>query len=386
MQVLQALSGQLEATINPASYVGRIAALRAKLEEEKIDAFLVSHFANRRFLSGYSPNDLPPNETAGFLLITRQQAFLITSFLYADAARAETGPAGYEVVTMQGDQSFSQAIAQLIKDTRVKRVGFESIAMIFDFYDGIVQELGNAAQLVSTKGFVETLRLLKDEDELKILRRAIAISDRAFNETLPMIKPGVTEKYIAWEIERRIREFGGEALAFDTIVASGPNGATPHAVPGDRVLQEGESLIIDMGARYQGYNSDMTRTVCVGGPTPRFKEIYNIVLEAQLRACEAIRPGLTGQAADAVARDIITSYGYGEFFGHSLGHGIGLAVHEPPSLRKGSEVGLAPNMVHSVEPGIYLNGWGGVRIEDLVLVTPDGYENLTGALKNDFYH
>ena len=385
MQSLQAKTYLPETTISPARYTGRVEALRAKLEQEKIDAFLVSHFANRRFLSGYSANDLPPSETAGFLLITSKAAYLITSFLYAEAARAEAGPAGYEIVTLQPNQGYSQAVAKLIKDLGLKQVGFESIALVFEYFANITQALENAATLVGTRGFVEELRLLKDQEELQLMRQAIAISDRAFDETLPLIRAGVTEKYIAWEIERRVREFGGEALAFDTIVASGPNGATPHAVPGERQLQEGEPLIIDMGARYLGYNSDMTRTVCVGEPAARFKEIYNIVLEAQLRSCEAIRPGLTGQQADAVARDIIGSYGYGDNFGHALGHGIGLAVHEPPSLRVNSQITLAPNMVHSIEPGIYLAGWGGVRIEDLVLVKPDGYENLTGAIKQGFY-
>jgi Xaa-Pro aminopeptidase len=385
MQSLQATTYLPETAVSRVRYAGRVEALRAKLEQEKLDAFLVSHFANRRFLSGYSANDLPPSETAGFLLITPNSAYLITNFLYAEAAREEAGPVGYEIVVLQPNQGYSQAVAKLVKEHGLKQVGFESIALVFEYFANITQALENAATLVATRGFVEELRLLKDEEELQLMRRAIAISDRAFDETLPLIRAGVTEKYIAWEIERRVREFGGEALAFETIVASGPNGATPHAVPGQRQLQEGEPLIIDMGARYRGYNSDMTRTVCVGEPTARFKEIYNIVLEAQLRSSEAIRPGLTGQQADAVARDIISGYGYGDNFGHALGHGIGLAVHEPPSLRANSQITLAPNMVHSIEPGIYLAGWGGVRIEDLVLVKPDGYENLTGAIKQGFY-
>ncbi len=382
---MQLLSEEIKQNGSPARYAARVAALQARLEAQKLDGFLVSHFANRRYLSGYSAGDLPPNETAGFLLITRRSAFLITNFLYTDEAEKEAGPAGFEVVTYNQAEPFAATIVRLIKENGLKKVGFESIALVFDFYAEIVQQLENAAELIGLKGFVEPLRLIKDQEELLLLRKAISISDRAFNETRPLLQAGVSEKYIAWQIERRIREYGGEALAFDTIVASGPNGSAPHAVPSERLLQEGEPLIIDMGARYLGYNSDMTRTVCIGEPTARFKEIYNIVLEAQLRACEAIRPGLACEQADAVARDIISNYGYGDNFGHTLGHGIGLAVHEPPSLRKTNRLLLAPNMVHSVEPGIYLTGWGGVRIEDLVLVTSDGYENLTGAIKDGFY-
>lgn len=382
---MELLNRETEQLITTSGYARRLAALQAKLIAEGFDAFLVSHFANRRFLSSYSAGDYPPNETAGFLLVTHEAAFLITSFLYVEEARRETAPFGYEVIALEAGESYGQAVARVIKHLGMRRVGFESIALVFDVWAEAVESLENNAELIGTKSFIESLRWLKDAEELNLLRQAIAISDRAFNETRALIQAGISEKRLAWEIERRIREFGGEALAFDTIVASGPNGATPHAVPSERVLQEGDAVIIDMGARYLGYNSDMTRTVCVGAPTARFKEIYNIVLEAQLQATAAIRPGISGGEADAVARDIITAHGYAENFGHSLGHGIGLAVHEPPSLRKNSKHVLLANMVHSVEPGIYLPGWGGVRIEDLVLVTADGHEKLTGAVKDSFY-
>jgi Xaa-Pro aminopeptidase len=362
---------------------GRVEALRAKLEQENFDGFLVSHFANRRYLSGYSAPDHLPNETSGFLLITRREAYLITSVLYADQAAREAP--NFEVVTFGKGIGFTRKIAELIVGHNLKRVGFESIAMIFDFFVGILQALDGRAEFVPTGGVVEGLRVIKDAEELATLREAIRLSDRAFNEVQPLVKPGVTEKQIAWEIERRIREFGGEGLAFETIVASGPNGATPHAVPTERAFEAGDPVIIDMGARYQGYNSDMTRTLCIGEPTPRFKEIYNIVLEAQLKATEAICPGLTAGEADAAARDLIASYGYGENFEHTTGHGIGLAAHEPPSLRKNNQQKLEPNMLHSIEPGIYLNGWGGVRIEDLILVTASGHEVLTAADKAGFW-
>ncbi|HEX2915417.1 MAG TPA: aminopeptidase P family protein [Chloroflexia bacterium] len=382
---MQSTANKTAIRISPARHRERVAALQAKMEETHFDAFLVSHFANRRFLSGYSAPDHLPSETAGFLLVTPGSNFLITNFLYVDSAREETEPAGFEVVINVPGETFIQAIARLIRQSGAKRVGFESVALVFDYYEALSRELAGEAELLPTRGFIEPLRWLKDAEELVLMRQAIAISDRAFDEVRPLIQPGITEKQIAWEIERRVREFGGEALAFETIVASGPNGSTPHAVPGERVIEAGDPVIIDMGARYFGYNSDMTRTVCAGEPTARFKEIYNIVLEAELRACDAVRPGLTGNEVDAVARDIITQHGYGSTFRHSLGHGIGLAVHEPPSVSKGSPHVLAPGMIHSVEPGIYLTGWGGVRIEDLVLVTEAGFENLTGAVKDGYY-
>ncbi len=362
----------------------RVRALQAKMEQEQYDGFLVTHFANRRYLSGYSASDWPPNETSGFLLITPREVYLITSSLYADFARREA--TGFEVITFGNGVSFVKKIASLITGHGLKRVGFESIAMIFDFYMGIVRALEDKAELVPCWGFVETLRAIKDAEEIATLRQAIKISDRAFNEVEPLVQVGVTEKQIAWEVERRMREYGAEMLAFETIVASGPNGAAPHAVPTERAFEPGDPVIIDMGARYQGYNSDMTRTLCIGGPTARFKEIYNIVLEAQLKSTEAIRPGISCGEADAVARDIISDYGYGEYFGHSLGHGIGLAPHEPPSLRQGNQLKLEVNMVHSTEPGIYLPGWGGIRIEDLILVTADGHEVLTRAKKDGFWN
>lgn len=375
----------LEQQIGASPYAKRQEALREKMAQEKLDAFLVSHFANRRYLSGYTAGDYPPNETAGFLLITTSAAFLITSPLYADGAKTEVVASGYDVIVSQSGQSLALTVAKLIRQVGAKRVGFEAIALVFDHFFEVLQGLEAQAELVHTKGFIETLRLVKDPEELNLLRRAISISDRAFNEVSALVQPGVTEKQIAWELEKRMREYGAECLAFETIVASGPNGSTPHATPSERPFQDGDPVIIDMGARYRGYNSDMTRTLCVGEPTAKFKELYNIVLEAHVKACEAVRPGLTGEQVDSVARELITSCGYGDYFIHSLGHGIGLAVHEPPSLRKASQHVLETGMVHSIEPGIYLAGWGGIRIEDLLLVTAEGNENLTGAIRAEFF-
>jgi Xaa-Pro aminopeptidase len=195
------------------------------------------------------------------------------------------------------------------------------------------------------------------------------------------MKPGLTEKQAAWEIERYLREHGAEGVAFELIVASGPNGALPHARPSDRVIQAGEPIVIDMGCRVDGYNSDLTRTIVLGEPGEKFREVYAIVLQAQLAAEEALRAGPKGKEIDAVARQIIVDAGYGEYFGHGLGHGVGLAVHEEPGLGKLGEKPLQPNMVCTIEPGIYLPGEFGVRIEDMAVVTADGCRVLTKAKK-----
>ncbi|HID96168.1 MAG TPA: peptidase M24 family protein, partial [Candidatus Latescibacteria bacterium] len=196
------------------------------------------------------------------------------------------------------------------------------------------------------------------------------------------IEPGMTEKEVAWELESFMRTHGAEKAAFDLIVASGPNGALPHVTASERAIRAGEPIVMDLGCVVEGYHSDMTRTICLGQPDARFREIYQLVLSAQLAAEEAIRPGMTGREADAIARRIIEEAGYGEQFGHGLGHGVGLAIHEKPTLGKLSEDVLEPGMVFTVEPGIYIPGWGGVRIEDMVVLREDGVEVLTQASKS----
>jgi len=226
------------------------------------------------------------------------------------------------------------------------------------------------------------MRAIKDNAELATIRRAVAISDGAVEHIKKMIRPGITEKEIAWELEFYMRTHGADQLAFPIIAAAGPNGAMPHAVPSDRAVLPGEPIVMDLGARVDGYNSDLTRTICIGEPDERFRQVYGVVLKAQLAAEEAIRPGMQGREADAVAREVISKAGYGEYFGHGLGHGVGLAVHEKPGVGKTSEDLLLPGSVVTVEPGIYIPGWGGIRIEDTVIVTDDGIEVLSQATKD----
>jgi Xaa-Pro aminopeptidase len=224
--------------------------------------------------------------------------------------------------------------------------------------------------------------MVKDDDEMRIMRRAISISDQAFNIVSSRIEPGMTEKQIAWDIEKTMRELGADERAFGCIIGSGPNGAKAHAVPGDRQVREGEPIVIDMGARVQGYNSDMTRTIILGEPTDKFREIYNIVLKANQGVANRAKAGMTGVEINQIARDLIDAAGYGEKFNHGLGHGIGLEVHEGPSLGALSEDTLEVGEITSNEPGIYLEGWGGVRIEDLILFRANDVEVLTQAEKH----
>ena len=362
------------------AFEARLAAFRNKMREAKLDGFIVAHPANRRYLIGYTGGDMPPAETAGFLIVSATDAILVTDVRYTEHAATEAP--NIEVVEY-GRGMFVQTIGVLLRTHGLRRVGFESRAIIYDDVASIYGEVAGRVELVPQTAFVDGLRLIKDAEELALLRRAISISDQAFNAVRRLLQPGMTERDVAWQIERHMREFGAEAPSFDTIVGSGPNGAMAHAVPSERAIAEGEPIVIDMGARYAGYCSDMTRTVFLGTPDARYRDIYNTVLEAQARATAATKPGATGKAVDAVARDFINSTTYAGTFGHGLGHGIGLMVHELPNLNtRADDQVLAAGMVHSVEPGIYIEGWGGVRIEDLVLVTADGCETLSHADKD----
>jgi len=368
---------------SPQTLLRRIEQVRAKMDELRIDSLLVSHPDNRRYLSGFSGHDQPPLDTAGFLLIGPDDLCLITDGRYNIQAAGELAPEmGISVVVRQG--KVAPVLAEQIQARKCKRLGFETAHLIHLWWRALDKSLPDT-DLVPVQKVVEPLRVAKDEDELRIMRRAISISDQAFNIVSRRIEPGMTEKQVAWEIERTMRDLGADERAFGSIVAAGPNGAMAHAVPGDRPIQEGEPIVIDMGAKLDGYNSDMTRTICLGEPTDKFREIYNVVLEAHLEAERRLKAGVTGVEGDAYARQIIEAAGYGEQFSHSLGHGIGLEVHESPSLSKMSEDTMVENSITSVEPGIYIEGWGGVRIEDLVLFRSNDVEVLTQAEKHGRY-
>jgi Xaa-Pro aminopeptidase len=354
----------------------RLSALRQKMAGQKLDAMLVTQAENRRYLSGFTGS-------AGYLFITATQAHLATDSRYWEQVGQQA--ADFTLAKIEAGKS-NQLFAELVRAAGATRVGYEAgdltVATYRDLQKALRPDRARAlARLVPTKGLVEGLRAIKDAAELALIERAVALGDAAFAYGVRRMKPGLTEKQAAWEIERYLREHGAEGVAFELIVASGPNGALPHARPSDRVIQAGEPIVIDMGCRVDGYNSDLTRTIVLGEPGEKFREVYAIVLKAQLAAEEALRAGPKGKEIDAVARQIIVDAGYGEYFGHGLGHGVGLAVHEEPGLGKLGEKPLQPNMVCTIEPGIYLPGEFGVRIEDMAVVTADGCRVLTKAKK-----
>lgn len=367
------------ALYSPDTLMRRIEKVRARMEEAGLDSLLVSHPDNRRYLSGFSGHDAPPLDSAGFLIIGKGDICLITDGRYDIQAGGELAPElGISVVVRKG--KWGAAVAEQVVQRKYRRLGFETAHLIHMWWRQVDKSLPDT-ELVPTLRLVEPLRMTKDEDELRILRRAIRISDEAFNIVSRRITPGMTEKQVAWDIEKTMRDLGADDRAFESIVAAGPNGAMAHAIPGDRPINEGEPIVIDMGAKLNGYNSDMTRTICLGEQPDKFREIYNVVFDAHMAAERKLKAGVGGVAADAYARDVITSAGYGDYFTHSLGHGIGLEVHEGPSLSKLSEDTIPETAVTSVEPGIYIEGWGGVRIEDLVLFRSGDVEVLTQADK-----
>ncbi len=351
----------------------RIAKLRRTLDEKEIDAFLISQPENRYYLSGFSGS-------AGYLFITQNSMVLATDFRYVEQVKIQSPD--YTLFQISG--SISKWFPEIIDGLKIKTLGFESADMTFDRYQNlssIISKKGIQLQLVPMMDTVETIRAVKDAGEIACIERAAEISDIAFKHIAEIICAGMTELELAWELEKSLHEMGSQSMPFEIIVGSGTNAALPHAHPSERIIQEGETVVIDFGAKVEGYCSDITRTLYVGKPVAVFKKIYNIVLDAQMAAISRIVDGTTGAQADAFARSIIEEAGYGEAFGHSLGHGIGLAAHEKPSLNRISEDILTENMVFTVEPGIYIAGWGGVRIEDTVIIKNGKIRVLSQSIK-----
>ncbi|MBN6888832.1 Xaa-Pro aminopeptidase [Cytobacillus horneckiae] len=346
----------------------KIQKLRATFEKLGIDGFLVTSSYNRRYMSNFTGS-------AGVVLISNDKALFITDFRYTEQAGKQCQ--GYEVVQHTG--SIPEKLSSLVQQLGIKKLGFEQDHVTYSSYQTFDKAID--AELVPISGEIEKLRLIKDESEIKILKGAANIADAAFTHILNFIQPGKTEIEVANELEFFMRKEGATSSSFDMIVASGHRGALPHGVASDKVIEKGELVTLDFGAYYNGYVSDITRTVAVGQPDAKMQEIYHIVLEAQLRGMKGIKPGITGKEADALTRDYITEKGYGDNFGHSTGHGIGLEVHEGPGLSSKSDIVLEPGMVVTCEPGIYLPGLGGVRIEDDTIITKDGNENLNSSKK-----
>lgn len=363
-------------------YKSRILGLRAKLKSEALDTILVSSPENRRYLSGFTAIDPQPTESSGFLLITQDQALFATDFRYKIQAEKELP----QLEVFIYEKGLVESLETIVKRLDVQRVGFESTHLTYALFEKsreVFAESQLPIELVPTQGIVEDMRIIKDPHEVHAIEMSLELTERVFEEIIPTIKPGMTEKQLSLQIEYLIKTRGAEDVAFPPIVASGPNSSMPHATPTDREIQAYEPIIIDMGAKFEGYCSDMTRTIFVGEPEEKIKEIYRIVRKAQLHAIQNIRAGMKTKMADALARDIITQEGYGDYFGHSLGHGVGLATHEAPRINKSSETTLKENMVVTIEPGIYLPEIGGVRLENMVLIKKDGATVLN---KNEHFY
>ncbi len=343
-----------------------------------VDAILVTNGTNRRYLTGFTADDHAPDELSATALIGSETVYLLAPSTNLPWAQAEA----YEGVTcMESGRQWTDTVAGIVNGAGWKRVGFEDATTTVAVYNDLAEALDDDVELIPIGDAVDRLRAVKDEEELDLLRTALRMTDEAFVAAEKRARVGMTERELADIIAEELRNAGSEGEAFPTIVASGPNAAKPHHAPGDRVMENGEPVIIDMGALHKGYAGDLTRTIWFGEPSEQLVTIYRIVQAAQDAALAAARPGLTGVDFDATSRDVFAEYKQDQYFVHSLGHGLGLRVHEAPSASMRSGDTLEPGHVITVEPGLYIPDWGGVRIEDVVVITGDGAENLTTAPK-----
>ena len=352
--------------------VDRLNAARASLAEHKLEALAVTTQHNRTYISGFTGS-------AGLALITAHDARLLTDSRYYEQVAREAPHFKLEKASYQTWETLGKVLA----DLGISKVGFEGDAVSVNGLAAMRAKLPDV-EWMATSGLIELQRQAKSEQELAVIRTAVALADCAMEHAYEVASPGMTERDLAWELEKFMREHGAQSMAFELIVAAGENGALPHHRPSDRVIQAGEPIVVDIGCTVDGYNSDLTRTFSIGpARDPDYLTVYNIVLEAIEHATAQLKPGQTGIEADALARDVIKAAGYGDQFGHSLGHGVGLNVHEGPRLSYSPEntTVMAAGQVVTLEPGIYLPNRFGVRIEDMVLVRDDGVEVLTGVKK-----
>ena len=347
-----------------------IAKITAQLPEHGLDAMLVTSAPGERYAVGF--------EGEGWVLVSRDGAHYSTDGRYIEAARQQV--TGAEIVLTERGQSHLALAREEIRRRGLKRVGFESGRVSAD-------ELGRwkdslPCELVAAQGLLDGLRAAKDEEELAVMRHAQEITDGAFKAVLDFIRPGMTEREIAARLVYEMMRRGGEKLSFPPIVAAGPNGSRPHAVPGDRAVENGMFITMDFGCRVEGYCSDMTRTVAMGEPTEEMEQVYAVVLAAQRAGINAARAGVTGREMDAAGRQVIAEAGYGEYFTHSFGHSLGLNIHESPNASPSETRTLPAGAVISAEPGIYIPGRFGVRIEDVLVLKEGGCEDITRSPKD----
>lgn len=347
----------------------KIDKVREVIENEQIDALLVMSDYNRRYLSGFTGS-------SGAVIITKEEKYLISDFRYDAQAREQA--ADFKFVLQ--DNGLLDFIVKFMEEKSLNIIGFEGAHVNFNTYSKLAQKF----DLKPLTNEIEKIRMYKTSDELQLIKKACEIADESYEYIIKYIQPGMSEMQVKNELESYMTKLGASGASFDTIVASGYRGALPHGVASEKIIETGDMVTLDFGAYYKGYASDITRSFAVGEVSDEMEKIYNIVLESQLTALENIKNGMTGAEADKVARDIIESYGYGENFGHSLGHGFGLEVHEGPGLARSSGTVLEEDMCVTIEPGIYVDDLGGVRIEDDCLVTETGLQKLTHSSKELF--
>ena len=346
-------------------FAPRLHSFRRTMESSHLDGFLFTSLENIRYLCGFTGSD-------GALVLAPEKSFFLTDSRYWTQSEEEVK--GSEIVRYKKK---IEGITSLLSDLRLKRIGFESASLTLSTHRALLERLSDDATLVPLEEELKNLRAVKDAGELDLLHRAIDISSNAFSQLVEILKEGVNEREAALEMEFSMKRNGANDLGFDIIIASGKRSALPHGKAGDKRIQKGDFILIDFGSEFQGYHSDQTRTLICGQPSLEQKKVYEVVKDAQQGAIEKVRPGVPLLEIDAAAREYIRSQGYGDYFGHGLGHGIGLAVHEDPAVNYENKGLTQEGMIFTVEPGVYIPDWGGVRIEDMVRVTSQGAELLT---------
>ncbi len=354
-----------------SSFIARCKKLRALVAKAGADALLVTNFKNVTYLTGFTGDD-------SYLLVTHDDNQLITDMRYTTQLADECP--GLRLVVRKPGEAMTKVASKVVERTKIRRLGIEGHSATVSLQQSLAKALPNT-KLVVTEGLAEKLRVVKDKDEIAATRLACQQARRAFEVVRASLTPSMTEADVATELEYQARHCGAKALSFPAIVAVGARAALPHATPSRHQLSESDFVLVDWGVNSGLYMSDLTRIIVTGKISPKLRKVYGVVLKAQMAAIDAIRPGVTCEQVDRVARQIITRAGWGKHFGHGLGHGTGLEIHEAPRLAKGQKTKLQPGMIVTVEPGVYFPGWGGVRIEDDILVTRTGHEVLTDVPK-----
>ena len=360
----------------------RLAELRRRLTGIPADTAWILRPENRRYLSGFRASDTQFTESSGSLLINKDRSVLVTDSRYTTEAESEA--IDFEIKTL--NQGLIEPFCELVNDMGIRNLAFEEDYLSWGLHNQLSERLAAFSSpicLIPSNGVLEEMRVVKDKAEIEAMEASADLISSVLDEVIAGLKPGTTEKAIAWQIDGLARDAGAEDLAFPSIVASGPNSALPHAMPTARKIETKEPVIMDVGVKLEGYCSDMTRTVFLGEPVSDFKKIYSVVRKAQLAALDNIRPEIESNHPDAVARQVIDDAGFGKYFIHSLGHGVGLATHERPRLGPQNPIKLETGMVVTVEPGIYIPGKGGVRLEEMVVIEEKGPRILT---KNDHFY